>query len=417
MLNRLLANKFLRSSATYTVVSFLASFIAYLINVVIARSFTLADYGEYVSAFSYLIFLGVPFSALGLIVIERIGRADIADRENVAVSIEKWLEHEVARFTPILILLAGVLGSAMYFRGNMSLVAICFVFLHTFLSIFAIFYGSVLQSYKTFSQVGIYTISTTIIKFVLSIIVIVVAPQLFWLFFVFLLSDSLSYLIGRKMIRVTKVPSQMKQISFSKVRHYARRKSILVPLFTTLGLVGLANIDVVLVKKFFDSDTAGLYASLSVIGKIIFYLAAPLASVAFTYFTGSDSKDQTSKILLLLTVILGLGGLAAAALYVLFPELIITIIFGQKYLRVSHLIGLAAIFGTIYSLVNLYVQYFIAKKSSFAYLGILAVVFQTIGIYIFHQSLYNVMMVNILINGGLLCVYISEAVRRELFVS
>ena len=87
------------------------------------------------------------------------------------------------------------------------------------------------------------------------------------------------------------------------------------------------------------------------------------------------------------------------------------VIFGAKFLEVTNLVWLSAIFGTLYSLVYLYAQYFVAQNSRFAFLGILAVVFQIIAIYIAHSSLYQILLINILINGVLLIVYIAQVIR------
>lgn len=418
MIKRLLGNKFLQSGFLYSAINFGASFLAYILNLIIARSFSLADYGEYMSAIAYLTLFGIPLGALGMMVIKKLGSAEPEDRVGLARSIEKWLAQEILSLLPIISVISIFLGLLMYFKGQMGLPAILFVLLASVMGIFANFYGAALQSYKEFALVGGYSVAAVVIKMILAISVIWLYPNLWWLFASFLVAGVLAtvvghWLVGMPFVAKPKAISGQVEIKFDRLFSYLTRQSVLVPLVTTLGIVGLANVDVILVKKFFTGEEAGLYGSLSLLGRIVLYVAAPLSAVAFTYFTGKDSQHKTRKVLLLVTGIISLIGFGAALGYGLFPNLVVMVIFGDKFLGISQLVWLAAVFGALYSLMNLYAQYFVAKGSKFAYLGILAVVLQTVGIYIIHQSLQQVLWVNILVNGTLVAIYVLEAMRRE----
>ncbi len=412
MMKRLLNNSFLRSSFIFTAANLLVSVIAYVDNLLVARYLTLTEYGEYTTALSYLIFFSVPLTAFGLIVVARIGRESSERRPSIALSIERWLETELWTFAPALLLLVSVVAVLMYFKGNMSIMAVAFVIASSIIGIFTSFYSSVLQSYKTFWSVGIFSIVSAFIKLALFVLVVVIRPELFWLFVGFILSYVLSYFIGRKMIR-KKTSYQVKNLQFAQLRKYLRRKSILIPLFTTLGIVGLSNVDVILVKKFFDGDLVGLYASLSLLGKIIFFAVSPLSTVGYTFFTGSDTKHQSLPILLLLTVGIIVVGFGMTFFYSLFPSFVIQVVFAKsRFLQVQDLVWLAALFGTMYSLMYLYSQYFVAQKSRFAILGILAVIVQVITIFAVHHSLRDVLVINIVVNSLLALVYVGEVIRR-----
>lgn len=419
LLHRLLNNRFLRSGFFYSVVNFGASFLAYILNLIIARSFSLSDYGEYMSAIAYLTLFGIPLSALGMVVIKKIGEVDPDKRVGLALSIEKWLARELLSLMPIISIVSIGLGLLMFYKGEMGLPAILFVLLSSLLGIFSSFYGSVLQSYKAFVMVGSFSVASIIVRMVFAIAVIWLFPTLWWLFASFLIASIFAtgighWLIGLPAKKMDSLSAVKSEIKFENILTYLNRQSVLIPLVTTLGIVGLSNIDVVLVKKFFSGEQAGLYGSLSLLGRIILYITAPLSAVAYTYFTGKDSKHQSRKVLFVVTSVIALIGLIAALGYGLFPDLVIKIIFGEKFLGISQLVWLAAVFGALYSLMNLYAQYFVAKGSKFAYLGILAVLIQFFGIYLYHQSLLQVMWVNITVNGCLVVIYLIVALRKEL---
>lgn len=420
LLKKLLNNGFLRSGFFYSVVNFGASFLAYILNLIIARSFSLSDYGEYMSAVAYLTLFSIPLGALGMMVIKKIGSVDPDQRVGLARIIEKWLARELMALLPLISVISLFLGVIMFYKGQMSLPAITFVLLSSVLGIFSNFYGSVLQSYKEFAAVGAFSVASVVIKMILAIAIIWLFPTLWWLFGSFLLAGVFvtgvgHWIIGLPYKKNHQEKKSTTEVQLGKVFSYLSRQSVLIPLVTTLGIVGLANVDVVLVKKFFSGEEAGLYGSLSLLGRIVLYVAAPLSAVAYTYFTGKDSKHQSRKVLLVVTAIISAIGFGAALGYGLFPNLVVKIIFGDKFLGISQLVWLAAVFGALYSLMNLYAQYFVAKSSKFAYLGILAVAVQTLGIYITHNTLQQVLLVNITVNGTLVLIYMLEALRREFF--
>jgi len=397
-ISKVLKSNFFRSSLTFSIASFVVSVIGYIINLLIARTFSLANYGEYMTSMSYVLFLSVPITTFGLIVIQRIGKEVVSKRKLLASNLERWLYSELKTNWLSLILLAMIFGALVYFKGNLGLPAILFILATSFLTFFQVFYSASLQAFKNFFMAGLLLIIIFTGKLLLSIGVITLSPSLINLFLAFVLSLLLGIIFGRKMI-IGNQKNISPEVShkFLNIYKYLKKKNLLITLITTLGIVGLGNVDLILVKKFLPADQAGLYSSISLLGKIILYVATPLSQVAFSYFTGSDSKHNSTKILSLLSVVYLFIGTVSTLIYYLFPDIIIGIIFGSKFLVIGNLIWLAAIFGTLYSLVALYGQYFISKNSWWGSLLFLGLITQFILIFINHVSLFEVMKINIYI--------------------
>jgi O-antigen/teichoic acid export membrane protein len=396
MFQKFFKSNFIRSSVIFSVASFIVSVIGYIINLLIARGFSLADYGEYMTAMSYVLFLSVPITTFGMIVVQRIGKEVSNKRKKVALDLEKWLFSELKTHFPILLIGSLIFSSLIYFKGNLGLPAIIFVIFISTLMLFQAFYSASLQAFKNFFLAGVFLITIFIAKLILSIGVIVVSPTLINIFIAFVLSTMVGLFFGKKMISKGQAISD-KEIShkFLNVFNYLKRKQLLITLITTLGLVGLANVDIILVKKFLPADQAGLYSSISLLGKIILYVATPLSQVAFSFFTGSDSKHNSLLILILLSLAYIFIGGVSSLVYFFFPELVIGVIFGSKFLVISNLIWLAAIFGTLYSLITLYAQFFISRKDWWGTLAFGAVLIQFVVIFMNHGSLGEVMLINI----------------------
>ncbi len=167
------------------------------------------------------------------------------------------------------------------------------------------------------------------------------------------------------------------KVDFTKLIYYSMASS--------LGLIGLSliqNIDVIEVKHFFDEATAGIYASTSVIGKMVFYAASPVAIVMLPICSEKYKKGENfiKPFLSSITIALLISS-TITAVYVLFPEFVIKLLFGTKYLDVKDFLPQYAFYNLLYTLMYIAALFLISiskfKESS---LPIFAAVLQYFGI-------------------------------------
>ena len=396
-------NKFIKSGALYSIASFGVSVISYFFNLLIARNFSLADYGEYMTAMAYTFIFGIPLAAFSMVVIRKIGRTKLKDKIYVALAIRSWLLEQLQHFLPYILIVSLVGGFVLFYRANLSLITILFIFAFSFISLFSSFYLAVLQAYKVFFIASIFLIVSGLLKFVGGLGVVFIIPTLFWLYVSIIASGLLAIFLGDYLSQRGKnLSHRPPKIKFSTIQDYIRKPTVYIPLLTTLGLIGLTSVDIILAKKFLSADQTGLYASLSLMGKIILYLTAPISTVAYSFFSSHDSDNQTSKILILTTfAFVVIGGVSVTG-YVLYPELILSIIFGPKFIQLSSLLYLSATFGFLYSLITLYSQYFVSQNSSWGMINVLAVALQAALIYFWHTSIEQIFMINIAVFALLL---------------
>ena len=227
MFQKVLKSNFIRSSVIFSVASFVVSVIGYIVNLLIARGFSLADYGEYMTAMSYVMLLSVPITTFGLIVVQRIGKEASGKRKKLALDLEKWLFSELRAHFPILIIGALIFSLLVYFKGNLGLPAILFVLTISTFTLFQAFYSASLQAFKNFFLAGLFLIIIFTAKLFFSIGVIIIAPTLINLFVAFALSMFLGLIVGKQMIRKGQYVSN-KEVShkFLNVIRYLKRKNL-----------------------------------------------------------------------------------------------------------------------------------------------------------------------------------------------
>jgi O-antigen/teichoic acid export membrane protein len=156
--------------------------------------------------------------------------------------------------------------------------------------------------------------------------------------------------------------------------------------------------DIILVKHLFSPDNAGLYAGLSLVGKIIFFITAPVMTVMFPIITNRFNRNEDHKNVLFMSMALvGAASLAISLFYFLFPKF--TILFFLKrteYLHVANYLGLFGIFITLYCIVSLLSYYFLSvKKTKVAYFLSIGAVLQAVLILIFHSDFAEVIFISI----------------------
>jgi len=167
--------------------------------------------------------------------------------------------------------------------------------------------------------------------------------------------------------------------------------------FSTLAFTSLYTTDVILVRHFLPGATSGLYAALSTLGKIIFFISGPIISVMFPlvserHASGSNYRHLLWASLSLVTLVCFLS----TSVYFLFPSFMINVLYGKQYLPAVPYLGLFGIFLSFYSLSFLLTNFFLSiGKTKTVIFPLIAGLLQIIFIFFFHQNLWQVIFISI----------------------
>lgn len=171
---------------------------------------------------------------------------------------------------------------------------------------------------------------------------------------------------------------------------------------TALVLIGQAlitNSDFVLVKNFFSPEDAGLYAAISVLGRIVYFGALPLTVVLVPLIARRQALDEPTNPILLLLI--GGGVLVCSALIAgaaLFAPTILGLLYGDAYADAAPLLAPYALAASLYTLTNLVITYQIALGSGGeTWMPILAGTVQIVAVFLFHESLAQVITIQIVL--------------------
>ncbi len=122
------------------------------------------------------------------------------------------------------------------------------------------------------------------------------------------------------------------------------------------------SLDMLVVKRFFNPEIAGLYAGVATVGRIIYFLTASVSAVLLSSLQIEKGSHFNRKLLIQSGLFLLVLGGSALLVFIFFPQLIMKTLMGARYSEVSSLLpGLsAAIF--LVSVANLFLTYCIGLR-------------------------------------------------------
>jgi O-antigen/teichoic acid export membrane protein len=204
--------------------------------------------------------------------------------------------------------------------------------------------------------------------------------------------------------------------SFDEGTYRIPRGSIYKYTFLTLYTIScfllLTNLDVVLVKHYFDPHSAGIYSSAVTIGRIILYFPGAMAIVLFPKTSELQTLSKKSvRILAKALIIVFALCVILNVIYFIAPGLLVRIMFGKAFLESVPYIGYYGIAMTFYSLLNLAVL-FLLSLNFYSLIPVLTItsLAELILINSFHRNIFEIIYVVILVSFVSLTTLVSITV-------
>ena len=200
------------------------------------------------------------------------------------------------------------------------------------------------------------------------------------------------------------------EINFSEIYKYSYTVTIVILCFMIL-----TNIDVLLVKHFFNPLEAGYYSIAQMAGKVILFL--PIAITMVMFPKSSELYSQSKATLHLLKKSLLYVGLMcgmSALFCFLFPELIIKFLSGEENPECIPLVRIFSVTMVFFALVYTLQFYHLSiHSSSIIYFLVLLTIIQVVLICMFHNTLSQVLYIMFGISVLLFLINLYFAFYRE----
>ena len=200
------------------------------------------------------------------------------------------------------------------------------------------------------------------------------------------------------------IPFKFKNISFSKkglldeTQNKLVSNFFIITAFYELTQIIINNSDILLVKHYFQAYDAGLYASLALIGRVVYFIAWMFVMLLLPTVVQLKKEGKPTLPILLkyVSYIFVIAALIITACY-LFPKQIIIVLFGNEYIAITSLLWKYATATGIFAISNIFAYYYLSldKYIPVVISGVFGML-QIVLIIFFHETLTQVVHVQIL---------------------
>lgn len=374
--------------------NFIANASSYLYHLFLGRTLGPSDYGILESLISLLYLMEIPLMTLGVVVVKYVSQFKGEERYHAIGKfyhkLNKHLLIVCGLGLLVYLLLTPLLKNMLRLDNYLWLTIVGLI---VFITFFSGINRAVLQGLSNFSQLSISIVCEGVGKFLLAIIFIFLGLKITGAVGSMLVAGIIGFLLTKYFVK-----NKISKIDLSENLGRNTMIKYSLPIFLSmLSLTSFFSTDIILARYYLPPVEAGYYSALAVLGKIIFFISGPIGMVMLPLISENRAKGLNYKKIFLqsLSIVISVC-LGMTAVYFMFPNLIISMLYGESYLKAAPSLGFFAIFLSFYSIVNLFINYYISvNKFRIIILTLPAALFQILLISVFHQNINQLIYVSI----------------------
>jgi O-antigen/teichoic acid export membrane protein len=388
---------FLKNSFILIIGNLLAGFLGYVFHLIISRLLSVSEYGELQSLVSLIGVLAVPSAAISYFTIKNSSEFYCHLDYLGNFGFYNWLRKKIYQFIAIIsvlfILFLPLLQNYLHLSSPANLLIIWLVVI---LNLLIAIKSGILNGWLNFKILSLNSILAAAIKLITGVILVSFFINVSAALAGFLAGGLFSFIFLKLIIKrkfKANQPAATSAAIFDNHKIPAEIKKIILPiLFFSLLLALLNSVDMLMVKNLLDSQSAGYYGAFNILGKIIFWASSSIIAVILPMACASNSnKTELDKKILFyancLIIFICLLGLAA---YLFFPGLIISLLFGPKYLILAGSLWPFALIALALSLITLEANLAYARSDfKISYILLFTIFLEILLVSLFHQNIFN----------------------------
>jgi O-antigen/teichoic acid export membrane protein len=415
-IKKLLKHPLIYGSTIIVLGNLVANFFNFLYNLFMSRNLSIEDYGTLASLISLLSLPILISNAISPTVVKFAGNYFATYKygllRGLYIRIVKLYLYISVPLAILYLLFLPIIGNFFHITDPTILVTTIFIIVIAFM-------GGVnmafLQAKLAFGFQVIVGLLNAIVKLIIGFIAVSAGYAVVGATFSILLSGIVSYLVSYAPLKfVFDKKIKMPAIETRSLFSYGITSAL-----TSFGLTLFITMDVILVKHFFDATTTGLYAGLSLIGRVIFYISSPIGTVMFPVIIQKHSRNESLVNTLRLSLFFVLApSILMTAGYFIFPHFFILFFLKKvEYLSVAPYLGYFGLYICLYGVAFILSMFYLSIKKTNVYIPVVsAALLQTILIIFFHQSILQIVTILISIMTLLviaLAFYYPRATKKK----
>ena len=410
---KIFSHDLIKGSAYVFTGGMLASVVNFLFNILITRKVSYVDYGIYAAVISLIGLLSIPAQAIAPIIIKyatlffthkEYGQArDFFVKSLFSLTILGVLLTIILLIFSTFVSNFFQLGNWLYIFATGVMVTLVYIALLT---------STYLQSELRFGLTSLLNFLGSVGKIVVGFGLVITGFGVVGGLVGVAVASIIPIVVGLVVIYRSFKRADSKKVNLPLREFFTFSVSSFISM---LAVTSFASSDILLVKHFFTPHEAGLYAGLSLVGKIIFYFTSPIIAVMLPVLMHKFHKEEKINSILYLSIILVfVPSMILSFLYFLFPSFFITFFLGgRSYLAMTTYVGWYGLYIAFFSGCNVLVSYFLTLHNLKAsYITGISALLQIVGILFFHANVIQVVFVSlgaiIFLSTGLVILFFSH---------
>lgn len=384
----------LRGSIILFVGTMVGNICNYLFQFFMSRHLSIADFGAMNSLLSLMVITAVPAISILLVSTKHISNFKAnEEHEKIRLFRKKVFKKLISYGTAIVVLMLLASPWVADFLKINSCIPVIIVFLLIFFSFLIPINLGIVQGLQRFLPLGIWGSLAGVFKLFFGIILVALGFRLNGAMMAILLSSLALFIMPFHYLRnLPRGDSQLDDlgIGFRKILTYS-----LPVVLSSLGIMALTNIDLILVKHYFSAEQAGIYASVAVLGRTVFYFPGVIVMAMFPIVSESYSLKKNPSHLLKKAIGITIL-LAGSGLIVLLgvPDLMLSFLFGKTYSGGASFLRIFSVAMFFMAVNNILANFHLAiERKWFIFALLIGCVVEILLISFFHQSLITILLI------------------------
>lgn len=391
----------------------IASIFNYIYQVYMGRALGPEEYGVFGALFAIFYIIGIISSTLGTSTTQFVSKF-IGENKDIGFFIKGSLKRMIligSAISVIFLVFSTELMKALKLSDTWPIMILILILFLSWIS--PILDGS-LRGMKRFLFLGFSSISNTGFKLIFGIAFVMAGFGVSGALFGVAIGAIMGLLISFICLKPYIKPNNLHDPDFIYSSFYSYSMPVM---FAMICLSIPSNMDVIMAKYLFTPVEAGLYTSVSILGKIVFFFSGAVGTVMFPAIAEKYARGENTKGILKKGIVCA-GALSGCLVlvYILFPQLVVKI-FGNKYVNAVDMVapyGMAMFF---VSIIALLINYHLAiRNMKYIVFFTVFTIIEVALLMIFSSSMANMINVLLVANFVFLAMSMAYTFKNDLRV-
>ncbi len=396
IVHKIVTNQNIKNTLTIALGGIIGSFFSYLLLFFLGRKLDVQTYGLYSSLISLSTLLVIPTEILGISIIKRTSELAATKELNRFAG----FFYSLIGFALLIsiILFTGINLAGPFIQTKLQIAD------STIITVFAVLTGltfpsgiftASLKGLTKYTASAVYNMVFSSLRMTFALIPLYMGLGLVSIFSGMSVALVISFTLAIVLVNVAINKADFKNIKrdYKKLFIFGLPAALLA-----ITQTYLTNMDIVLVRRYFDPQLTGYYAGAVTLGKLFLFGCTSVATVMYPQVVAEHArkKNPVKVFVQLFKIQFGLI-LTCLFVYLTFPELISQVFFGAAFDASVPYIRTYAIFIALFIIMNFFSLYLLAvEKTKVFGLFLPAMAFQYIYITLAHENLHNIIIGNII---------------------